>query len=244
MTIGIYCIKHIDSGKRYIGKSVSIERRLAQHKYFLRKPERSLKATNRYLYAAVQKYGWDAFETSIVESFDVVDNDLISERELYWIDYFDSCDKGYNLRRDSSTGMITHAKTRKLQSKKQSGQGNGNFGYRWSEEMKARMSIVKKKQHSSGEIYNDEWRMKLGLRSKNFWENNPDKKKQMAKKVSDKKKKYKFHQLNEDGELLKEWESIEEIISANPTWKWQNIYSVCNGYKKRIYGFKWEKIPK
>jgi hypothetical protein len=47
-----------------------------------------------------------------------------------------------------------------------------------------------------------------------------------------KQKKYKFLQLAEDGTLLKVYDTVEDIIKENPTYKWQNIYSVCNGYKK------------
>ena len=103
------------------------------------------------------------------------------------------------------------------------------------------MSELKKQQHLSG-IYGDEWKSKIGKASSEFWSNNPKKKKQMAEKVAKKKMKYKFKQLNEDMTLVRVWNSVDEIIVENPEWKWQNIYSVCNGYKKRIYGYKWRKI--
>jgi hypothetical protein len=34
---------------------------------------------------------------------------------------------------------------------------------------------------------------------------------------------------------------IRIIIKANPNFKWQNIYSVCNGYKPTYMGFIWKK---
>ena len=55
------------------------------------------------------------------------------------------------------------------------------------------------------------------------------------------KQKYDFLQLNEDNSLVKRYKTVEQIIQENPTFKWQNIYSVCNGYKKRMYGYKWKK---
>lgn len=63
----------------------------------------------------------------------------------------------------------------------------------------------------------------------------------MAKKVSKAKRLYDFEQYSKDGVLLKVWESVEDIISENPDYKWQNIYSVCNGYKKSYRGFIWKK---
>jgi hypothetical protein len=56
-----------------------------------------------------------------------------------------------------------------------------------------------------------------------------------------KKKKYKFLQYDKENNFLKEWDSVEEIISNNPNFKWQNIYSVCNDYKKSYMGFIWKK---
>lgn len=245
MTTGIYCIRHIVSNKRYIGKSINIERRLAQHKYHLQKLKPRKKAINRYLHAAVMKYGWNAFICEVLEKLPI-DENIIGERELYWMDHFDSCNSkyGYNLRRDTSTGMIVHESTRQLQSKNNKGNLNNNYGNHWTPEMKSRMSKIKKEQHASGEIYDQQWRDRQGETSREFWANNPDKVTVMAAKVSAKKQQYRFRQLDCDGKLVKEWDTVDDIIKANPSWKWQNIYSVCNGYKKRIYGYKWEKIER
>ena len=243
MTIGIYCIRHIESNKRYIGKSVNIEKRFTSHKYHLTRLKRRNKDTNRHLYNAVMKYGWCSFELEVLEQFNTIDESLMSDWELKWMDFYNTCDRnfGYNLRRDSSTKMTVHDETKVLQSKVQSGSSNNNFGYRWSDEAKEKMSKLKKKQHLSG-VYGDEWKSKIAKASSDFCLNNPEKKKQMAEKVAKKKMKYKFKQLNEDMTVVRAWDSINDIVAENPEWKWQNIYSVCNGYKKRIYGYKWEKV--
>lgn len=245
MTIGIYVIRNKINDKVYVGKSINCELRFKNHKYNMRKKTINKRSTNRHLYNAFQKYGHENFETFIVQSFDIVDETVIAERELYWMDRFNSCNRndGYNLRRDSSTGMITHPETRKLQSKAMKGVGNPNFDNGWHKNQKERMSKIKKQQHMSGDIYNNEWRIKIGVSSKKAWQNNPESKERMAKNVSKtKQKKHNFLQMNEENEILRTWYSIEEIIKENPQWKWQNIYSVCNGYKKRIYGFKWRKV--
>jgi len=245
MTIGIYFIEHSVSGKMYVGKSVNIEHRISSHKCNLRKKNPSLKSINRYLHAAVQKYGWGSFETGVLETFDSVDERLIGERELYWMDHFDTCNTGYNLRRDTSTGMIVHPETRKLKSAQVRGENNPNFGNNWSPEQKQRMSEIKRQQHIDGtDGITEDVRKRKGEITSKFWKDNPDIKERMSRKVSKSKQKYNFHQLNEDGSLVKIWPSVEDIIKVNPEWKWQNIYSVCNGYKKRIYGFKWKKVLK
>lgn len=240
--IGIYCIEHIESGKKYIGKSVDVERRLAQHKHYLLKPVRDMKATNRHLYNAVQKHGWEAFKTYVCEHFDSVDEELIASRELLWMDLYDTCDRnfGYNLRRDSSTKMIVHEETRAIQSEANLGFFNPNFANNWTDKMKQSMSEIAKSRHKSGLFYGEEWRKKQGLTSSATWKN-LELKAQMAKNVSLAKQKYDFLQFTREGVFLKRWSSILEIVESNPGYKWQNIYSVCNGYKKTYMGFKWQK---
>lgn len=241
MTIGIYSITHIDSGKRYIGKSINIERRLSHHKCSLRKPTLSKKSCNRYLHHAVQKYGWDAFTTEVLESFDFIDESLLTNSELKWMDYFNSYDlsNGYNLRRDSSTKSIVHDDTKKLISENNTGCGNPNYGNNWSDSQKSNMSDIAKKRHADG-FYGDEWKRKISQNSKKMWKDEELKSK-MAKKVAKAKQKYKFHQYTKSGVLITTWDSVKDILDSNPSYKWQNIYSVCNGYKKSYMGYVWKK---
>lgn len=242
MTIGIYCIKHIESGKRYIGKSVCIERRIYTHKSKLTKPVRDPKQTNRHLYNAVQLYGWGSFEVEVLESFDVVDQDELSVAELKWIDFYGTCNRenGYNLRRDSSTPNIVNEETRLIISENNKGSKNGNYGNYWGDDQKSNMSEIAKQRHMSGKFYGDEWRQKISEASSKMWEDTT-KKRAMAKKVAKAKQKYKFYQFTKTGELIREWDSVEEIITNNQGYKWQNIYSVCNGYKKSYMGYVWKK---
>lgn len=43
-------------------------------------------------------------------------------------------------------------------------------------------------------------------------------------------------------ELLKVWNCVNDIIIDNPTYKRHNIYAVCSGEKKSIYGYIWKKV--
>lgn len=170
------------------------------------------KEENAHFIAAWHKYGGESFEYIVLE--ECLFNEL-SEKELYWMMKYDSInsDKGYNKRLDSKGGMIPHEETK-----------------------------LKLKKATSNRFKDPNERKKIGNKSKAFWKNNPDKKELMALNVKrTKQKKYRFLQFNEDGTLVKTYETVEEIIKENPSYKWQNIYSVCNGYKKRIYGYKWTK---
>lgn len=246
MTIGVYCIQNNNNGKRYIGKSIDIERRISAHKCNACKDTQEKKKINSYFYNAVQKHGWTSFTVLIVETLNEQDDELLASRELYWMDYYQTNDlsKGYNLRRDSASGMEVHDTTRRLQSESNKGEDNPNYGNKWSQEMKDNMSIIKKQQHSDGVIYDDDWRSKQGKTSKQFWKDNPDVKTNMSKKLSKIKQKFYYLQLTNDAVIIKVWNSIYEITTSNPSYKWQNIHSVCNGHKKRIYGYKWQKVLK
>lgn len=240
MTIGIYSIRQLGTPRRYIGKSQNVENRFLAHKNQLRKNIRS-KDCNRFLYAAVQKHGIDKFKFEILERFDSLDEVLLADRELYWMKKFRSHEVGFNLRLDSSTKTVVHEKTRRLLSKAHSGSKNGNFGNRWNKDQRARMSKISKARHASGKHYGEEWKREQGIRTKRMW-SDMSKRRAMALKVKIARRKFAFVQFSRNGKFLKVWGSVDEIVSANVGYKWQNIYSVCNGYKPTYMGFVWAKI--
>lgn len=109
---GIYKIENIVNGKVYIGQSVNIYNRWQNHKTKLKLN----KHYNTYLQNAWNKYGENNFNFEIVE---ICDESALSDKEIYYIDYFDSFKNGYNL----TTG------------------GEGMGGYKHTEDFCNRMSI-------------------------------------------------------------------------------------------------------
>lgn len=87
---GIYQIRNIESGKRYIGSASFVYERLSRHRVDLR----SGKHYNPHLQAAFNKYGEDgfAFEKVLVCS---KENLLLYEQLL--IDGYDAVRNGYNI---------------------------------------------------------------------------------------------------------------------------------------------------
>lgn len=79
-TGGIYAIRHMESGKVYVGSAVNLKRRWANHRASLR----SGVSRSKYLQRAWNKHGEDAFSFDVLE---FVENkaDLIA-REQAWID--------------------------------------------------------------------------------------------------------------------------------------------------------------
>lgn len=95
---GIYSITNLVTGKKYVGKSISIYNRFYQHKVELRKNEHY----NKYLQHAWNKYGEENFKFEIVEEHD---KENLREREIYWINEYRTlyAETGYNLVDESKT---------------------------------------------------------------------------------------------------------------------------------------------
>lgn len=89
MHTGIYKYENKINKKIYIGQSVNIEKRYRQHLYCAENSIKNKMAIDR----AIEKYGIDNFDFSIVEECRVEDLD---DREKYWIAYYNSYKTGYN----------------------------------------------------------------------------------------------------------------------------------------------------
>lgn len=78
---GIYGIRHIASGRTYVGSTAYFAQRFSQHRASLR--------TGRHCNARLQrawvKYGPEAFEFAALET--VADHSILDEREQWWIDH-------------------------------------------------------------------------------------------------------------------------------------------------------------
>lgn len=97
--IGIYLITNKINGKKYIGQSINIKKRFAEHlrsgqpEKYSHKNERDI---NTPIHLAMQKYGIQNFSLTILEE---CDKQQLDDRERYWISYYKSNEKqfGYNV---------------------------------------------------------------------------------------------------------------------------------------------------
>ena len=105
---GIYCIRNLTNNKIYIGKAKCIYSRIKDH--ITRLNTRS-KDENPHLINSWHKYGRENFEYFVLE---FCSEEELKSRELYWISVTGCLnrDKGYNLRLDSSDGLVVSKETR------------------------------------------------------------------------------------------------------------------------------------
>lgn len=83
----IYKAINQQNGKIYIGQTKKdLQKRKREHYYT---------KDNTHFHHALRKYNKDTFVWSIIEQN--IPNELLNERERYWIQYYDSYNNGYNM---------------------------------------------------------------------------------------------------------------------------------------------------
>ena len=167
------------------------------------------------IHKAIRKYGKDNFEYFVLEYTETIDS-ILQEREIFWIKKLNALNRdiGYNLREDSSGGLIVSEETRK------------------------RLSIATKKRFEDPKVIE-----KYIENGKKLWLDE-EKKEEMKKALSISRSVYQIHQFSKDNELIFIWETMKELLDSNPSYKRHNIYAVCSGEKPSMYGFIWKKIKK
>jgi group I intron endonuclease len=126
VTCGIYCLTHRASGKRYVGQAVDIERRLKSHRF-------TKSGHASAICAAVWKYGWDAFEISVLQECERVD---LNAAEVRWIAELGSvAPTGYNLTSGGNQLFKVSEETRAKISAAQ-------VGRKWSDAKRAAHSLA------------------------------------------------------------------------------------------------------
>ena len=148
------------NGKCYIGQSVNIERRFDEHKKYTNR-------TGKYLHNSMNKYGVDNFSFEIIEE---CKKSELSEREKYWISYYNSTSpNGYNLTNGGDGGNTFQYRTKEQMedtkrkiSEVTSGENNGFYGKHHSEETKEYLRKINLGKTISEETKNKISKAKIG----------------------------------------------------------------------------------
>lgn len=198
----IYAIVNKVNNKVYVGKTKCGYRRCHQYLYDFR--ERQIGHINDYLYNAMRKVGIDNFEMFPLEFCDL---NGIDARELHWMIELDSTNrnKGYNLRMDSSTGMITSSET--------SDKISNNLKRQWAEGLRDGHSEKLKKS----------------------WEGNSKRKKQQSKLMTNIKTKYEYVVTDPEGvTTLVNYQGLVDrgITGALTAFsRYKKNETMCKGYR-------------
>lgn len=159
--IGIYCIKNIQNGKRYIGQSKNIRTRISQHFSDLG----GMRHGNPVLQRAWNKYGKDSF------TWEVLKECAYNELDFWEIAYIkelqsDRHSMGYNIERGGVKTKPMNEETKKKISLANTGRKRSLESRRkQSESMKGK--YTGEKNHRFGTHLTPEWAEKLHTAAKN-----------------------------------------------------------------------------
>lgn len=208
----IYKITNQINKKEYIGCTIyPLKRRFEAHAFRCIKTDSNTKFCN-----SIRKYGIENFKIELIEEC-YVDN--IYEREKYYIDIFETYEKGLN----STLG------------------GEGCLGYIHSPEIRVKISEAVKNGNSHKgktyeELYGDkaeEEKEKRRLSVKNGWDNLlENKRKERTKKTQEtiqKKSKYGVELVSEIKNKIKEGLTHKQFRELYPEVRQNFYYELKNG---------------
>ncbi|MBQ4495368.1 MAG: GIY-YIG nuclease family protein [Selenomonadaceae bacterium] len=137
----VYLIWNKINGKKYVGQTITFDKRINEHKY-----------GDQYIDRAIKKYGWENFRCGVIKS-------CASKAEMdYWEKYFivalhSKTPYGYNCT-DGGEGTIGLECTPEHRAKLSvafSGEKNPFFGKHHTDETRAKISAKKKGTHHTDE---------------------------------------------------------------------------------------------
>lgn len=223
----IYMYTNILNNKVYIGQAKNFNKRHKQH-ISASYNEKQTYQYNLPIHNAIRKYGIENFKIEILcENIDTQDE--MNEYEIFYIKKYNSLANnktGYNISSGGSNGNPYAGKTEKELIEIGKKISKANKGKKITEEHKKILSEMKK------------------------GENNPAKREEVRKKISENHANVKgknngnakkVAQYSKDGELLKIWDYISQVneelgISAS------HICACCRNKRKTSGGFVWKYV--
>lgn len=247
---GIYEILNKINNKRYIGQSTNIYRRWREHQNNLDKQIHQ----NKYLQAAWDKYGSDAFEFNIVEICIVEDLD---ERECFYIEKYNTKNReyGYNFKEGGSHCTDEARKNMSIAQKNKwtdemrlqksiqmSGENNPFFGKHHTKETGEKIAKANKMRQWTEESKEKARQTLTGRPGPNKGKITPKETKDKisnALKGRPSPKRKGVIQLDLNGKYIASFDSRTEAARKTGVSK-LNICECCNGIRVSAGGYLWK----
>lgn len=206
------------SGKHYIGKTINPKARKKEHLC-------NSKVLKTKFYTAVRKYGINSFSYEVLFESPLLPvnelNQLLNEKEIHFIQMYDSFNNGYNLSigGDGQLGFKHKPETIELYKQQRS---------KYSKETLLKMSNAAKGRKLSKETIE---KIRLGNIGKGMSEE--------GKKLISEQKSKPIIQYDLEGNFIKEWKSATQA-AKELRLKNAPISKVCKQNKGTVYGFIWK----
>ena len=210
----VYC-HTTPNGKRYIGMTkLDVEKRWGRGGGYVNCP---------LFHRAIEKYGWDNIEHTILCWCSSKENAAFLER--YFIEKYDTHnpEHGYNLT-DGGEGVVGctwDEERKKRRSKRITGAGNPMYGRNHTKESREKMSRNRKgKENVSPELR--EFRTRVLIEATQ-------------------RSRIPIRQLDLDGNVIATYDGMADAARANGFSR-GSINNVCLGKADTAYGYKWEYV--
>jgi group I intron endonuclease len=172
-TSGAYMIINKVNGKAYIGISKNVKYRLKNHKWLLKERVHF----NKRLQNSYNKHGEQAFSFQVLEYCPI---DELSEKEKHYINFFNTVEKGYNLKTGGHENLVFSEETKRKISKSNKGRVISQktrekirktlTGFKHSEEARRNMGESHKGpgngNYRKGHLFSEERRINMSLAQK------------------------------------------------------------------------------
>lgn len=204
----IYKISNDINDKVYIGKTLAtIEKRWKEHCHDMEKRD----LENRPLYRAMKKYGYRHF---YIEEIEQCSNDVINERECYWIDFYNSYKNGYNATKGGDGTSYADVES---------------IIILWNEGKNIK-EIHEKTGHDHNTITNH--LIDYGVTAE-----------ERQKRGRDYLRRPVVMLNKNTEEILQTFDTTHEISDyLGKPMASRHVYEVCNGQRKTAYGYKWKYL--
>ena len=202
----IYKITNKINNKIYIGLTTrTLETRWKEH----------LRHSSQKIDIAINEFGEENF---IIEQIEECSNEMLDEREQFWISYYNSFNGGYNLTSGGRDNKVIF-KPNKIEEVLIL--WNNGYGQKGITELTG-LNVETVRNYL----------LKNGITKEDIRE-------RQGQLIAKSKAKF-VNQYDLDGNFIKTWDSLAEAGRAFNAKTGSNITLVCKGERKSAYGYKWK----